>query len=289
MNERVIWLDAPLGTDVARVGNKTAHLGALAAEFPVPPGFCLTTSAYADWNAQSNKDELPPDLQTLVAQAYSELASRIGVAEPRVAVRSSGIDEDSHGSSFAGQYETILNISGIASLHKAIAHCWQSAASLRVQHYRNRQGHGDHEDQLAVLVQTMVPSDVSSVVFSVNPIQRDRNQIVINATWGLGESLVGGTVTPDTYIVDKANLNVLERTLAEKERMTVSTADGVREVPVPRPMRRKAALSDAQTQEMAALARTLENRLGKPVDLECAYHNGKLYLLQCRPVTTLDK
>lgn len=289
MNERLIWLDVPEGREVARVGNKAAHLSALAADFPVPPGFCLTTLAFTQWNAQPNKDILPAGLEELVSQAYAELASRIGVPEPRVAVRSSGVDEDSHGSSFAGQYETLLNISGAASVHKAILHCWQSAASLRVQNYRNRQGHGDHEDQLAVLVQTMVPADISMVVFSVNPIQKDRSQVVINATWGLGESLVGGTVTPDTYTINKGDLSLHERVLAEKERMTVMTETGVSEVPVPRPMRRMPSLSLGQAQELATLARTLEERMGRPVDLECAFHKGKLYLLQCRPVTTLDK
>jgi len=132
-----------------------------------------------------------------------------------------------------------------------------------------------------------VPSDVSAVMFSANPVTLDRGEIVINASWGLGESIVGGTVTPDMISIRKSDLAVVSYDVAEKRRMTVSVPGGTEEVDVPAFLRRRAALETPQLREMALLALSLEDRHQWPVDVECAYHGGKLYLLQCRPVTTL--
>ena len=141
--------------------------------------------------------------------------------------------------------------------------------------------------QLAVLVQQLVASDVSAVVFSANPITGSRDEIVINASWGLGESIVGGTVTPDTFIVRKSDLAVRERVIADKQRMSVSAPRGTREMDVPRFLRKEACLNDEHVVEIAKLARTLEGTMKHPVDVEAAYAGGELYLLQCRPITTL--
>ena len=142
---------------------------------------------------------------------------------------------------------------------------------------------------MALLIQQLVPADVSAVVFSANPVNGNREEAVINASWGLGESIVGGTVTPDTYIVRKSDLTVVDRQISEKLQMTVSVPGGTNEVGVPRFMRSQPALNDAQTVEMAAMASDLEKKLGWPVDIECAIHKGQLCLLQCRPITTLDQ
>ena len=141
--------------------------------------------------------------------------------------------------------------------------------------------------RLAVLVQQLVPSDVSAVMFTANPVSGNRDEIVINASWGLGESVVGGTVTPDTIVVRKSDLAILSCQVAEKRRMTVSIPGGTREVEVPKFLRAKAALEDMQILEMAHLGLSLEARHQWPVDVECAYHEQDLYLLQCRPITTL--
>lgn len=286
--EELIWLDRPAGRDVAQTGSKAANLSRLAGDFPVPPGFCLTTAAFAKWCAGPAPGELLPSLKQALLAAYNRLAERLQTPEPRVAVRSSGVDEDGQGTSFAGQYETFLNIVGTEALSRAVVRCWESAKSARVQSYRELKGEARAEDRMAVLIQAMVPADVSAVVFSVDPVNQNQNEILINATWGLGESLVGGTVTPDSYRLSKSELSVTERSIAEKQRMTIQTDGGVSEVTVPRPMQRQATLSDIQAIEMARLARVLEERMGWPVDLECAYHAGKIYLLQCRPVTTLS-
>ena len=141
--------------------------------------------------------------------------------------------------------------------------------------------------RLAVLVQQLVASDVSAVVFSANPVTGNRDEVLINASWGLGESIVGGIVTPDAFVVRKSDLAVINRTITYKGRMTVSVPGGTREVDVPRFLRSEASLSDEQAAEMAQLAIMLESTMEHPVDVECAYATGELYLLQCRPITTL--
>ncbi|HLE28635.1 MAG TPA: PEP/pyruvate-binding domain-containing protein, partial [Anaerolineales bacterium] len=127
----------------------------------------------------------------------------------------------------------------------------------------------------------------SAVVFSANPVTGNRDEVMINASWGLGESIVGGTVTPDTFIVRKSDLAVINRVIADKQHMTVSAPGGTREVDVPRFLRNAASLTDEQVVEMAKLALTLEVTMEHPVDVEGAYAGGELYLLQCRPITTL--
>ncbi len=154
--------------------------------------------------------------------------------------------------------------------------------------YRRRQGLSAEESKIAVLVQQLVPADVSAIVFGANPVTGNLHEIVVNASWGLGESVVGGTVTPDTYVVHKKDVSVASRQISEKLRMTVSIPGGTREVDVPRFLRTQPAINDDQAIEMANLAIDLEETMGWPVDIECAYHGGRLYLLQCRPVTTLD-
>jgi len=133
----------------------------------------------------------------------------------------------------------------------------------------------------------LIPADVSAVVFSANPVTGSQDEVVINASWGLGESIVSGTVTPDTYVMRKADLTVVNRQIAEKRHMTVPTPGGTREVEVPRFLRTQPTLDDHQATEIAWLAVALETKLGWAVDIECAYHAGRLYLLQCRPITTL--
>jgi pyruvate,water dikinase len=140
---------------------------------------------------------------------------------------------------------------------------------------------------LAVLVQQLVPADAAAVVFSANPVTGSRHEVVINASWGLGESLVSGTVTPDTYVVRKSDLAVMTRDIAEKRRMTGLACAGTQEVPVPRQQQKVPSIDDAQIVELARLSMALEATMGWPVDIECAYQGRALHLLQCRPITTL--
>jgi pyruvate,water dikinase len=140
---------------------------------------------------------------------------------------------------------------------------------------------------VAVLVQALVAADVSAVVFSAHPVTGDRGEIVVTASWGLGESIVGGTVTPDTWTVRKADLAIRDVSIGEKARMTVAAPGGARDVDTPRFLRAQPALAEARVRELARLALALEAWAGWPVDLECAYRGDALALLQCRPITTL--
>ena len=140
---------------------------------------------------------------------------------------------------------------------------------------------------LAVLVQRQVLADSSAVVFSVNPVNGRLDEIVINASYGLGESVVGGTTTPDTFVVRKDDLEIISRTIGEKRLMTVPVPGGTRELETPALLRGRQSITDEQVIEMAELALRLETATGAPVDVECAVHGGSLYLLQSRPITTL--
>jgi pyruvate,water dikinase len=290
----LLWLGQPACNDVTLVGGKVANLSRLATDYTtrVPAGFCLTTSAFREW--EPDVATLPPTIYKLLATAYDALVEQCG--DPKVAVRSSAVDEDGPNLSFAGQYETYLNLSGVEAVAQAVVRCWASAHSARVEAYRRQRvepnrdiRQAGRDIRLAVLVQQLVVADMSAVVFSANPVSGKRDEIVINATWGLGESLVGGTVTPDTYVVRQSDLTLIKRQIATKQRMTVLLPNGTREVCVPRLMSKQPAISDAQAVDMAQLALTLETRMGWPVDLECAYRAQKLYLLQCRPITTLGQ
>jgi pyruvate,water dikinase len=276
----LLWLGDPKSFDVALVGGKAANLSRLARMYHrVPDGFSLPVTVM---------DEAHPlDLRDEIIAAISDLIACHSLPDFIAAVRSSAVDEDGATASFAGQHETYLNIVGADAILQAVTRCWESARSERALEYRRRQGLSVERLQLAVLVQQLVASDVSAVVFSSNPVTGSRDEVMINASWGLGESIVGGTVTPDTFLVRKSDLAVLDRAIAHKQRMTVSVPGGTREVDMPRFLRSAASLNDAQVIEMAELALTLEATMQRPVDVECAYANGMLYLLQCRPITTL--
>jgi phosphoenolpyruvate synthase/pyruvate phosphate dikinase len=284
----LLWLGHPDAHDPALVGGKAANLSRLAARYRVPAGFCLTTAAFDQASALIDRhpDVLPPALADALAAAYQALAARDGVAEPRVAVRSSAADEDGSAASFAGQHATYLNVASMGAIASAVRRCWESARAERAAAYRRQHGLASERVRLAILVQRMVAADVSAVLFSANPLTGSADEVVINASWGLGESLVGGTVTPDTYVARKADRALVVRQIAEKQRMTVAIPGGTQEVDVPRLLRAQTALDDAQLAELVQLACALEAQLGWPVDVECAYHAGKLYLLQCRPITT---
>ena len=276
----LLWLGDPKSFDVALVGGKAANLSRLARLYHrVPDGFCIPVTVM---------DKVHPlDLRDEIIASISDLMVCHSLPDFIAAVRSSAVDEDGATASFAGQHETYLNIIGADEILQAIIRCWESARSERALEYRRQQGLSMKHPQLAVLVQQLIASDVSAVVFSANPVTGNRDEVLINASWGLGESIVGGTVTPDTFAVRKSDMQITQRMIADKELMTVSAPKGTHEVEVPRFLRNEASLNDEQVIEMAKLATTLETTMEHPVDIECAYASGDLYLLQCRPITTL--
>ena len=180
----------------AIVGGKAASLSRLASIHTVPHGFAIPA-------LPAVSDSMPALLVPLIRHAYRALGERCGGMEPPVAVRSSAVDEDGMDASFAGQHDTYLNIRGAEAVVAAVLRCAQSAASYEALAYRQQRGLSVDDLRIAVLVQQLVPSEVSAVVFSANPVTGSRDEVMINSNWGLGESIVGGTATPDTFIVRK--------------------------------------------------------------------------------------
>ena len=284
VSSSMVWLGDAASHDPKIVGPKAAHLSQLAARFQVPPGFCLSADMYRQAGPSGL---LSADLRSEVVSAYAQLADQSGLPDPPVAVRSSAVDEDGPLASFAGQHETLLNIVGDEALVEAIEHSWASARTQQALAYRDRHGLAVEDIGLAVLVQQLVRSDVSGVMFSANPVNGRRDELIVSASWGLGESIVGGTVTPDSWVLRKLSHEVVEERLGDKRQMTVITGDGTREVDVPRFLRSQPSLSEEQVLEVARLGERLESLKGWPVDIEFAFAGGKLFLLQCRPITTL--
>lgn len=263
------------------VGGKAAALSILAADFAVPPGFCLPVG----WGSEESLAPGRPERAALMT-AYAGLGDP-GAGEPTVAVRSSATDEDGEEASFAGQHESFLNVRGEEQLLEAIRGCWESGRSERASAYRQAQGLRELQAPLPVLVQRLVLADASAVVFTANPLTGRRDEVVVNASWGLGESIVGGSVTPDAFVLRRPGLEIVGRQIAPKRRMTVAVPGGTREVGVPPGLRSRPSVDDGQVAAMATLALALEARFGRPQDIECCWAGGELFLLQSRPVTVL--
>lgn len=272
-----------LGTDECHrhdlVGGKAASLSRWAARYTVPPGFAIAA-------LPCSIPELPGDIAQAIGGAYRRLTRERATDALPVAVRSSALDEDGASASFAGQHDTYLNIRGTDAVLDAVHRCVRSAASTEAVAYRTQRGLSADDVRIGVLVQELVPADVSAVAFSMNPLSGSRDEIMINANWGLGESIVGGTATPDTFVVAKDASRVLWREVACKDRMTVLRTHGTEDTDVGDELKRAPSLTDHQIAQIAKLACGLEEASGFPVDIECAFAADVLYLLQCRPITT---
>lgn len=312
-----IAFGAPEGTDLNLVGGKGANLGRLTqGGFDVPPGFVVSTAAYAahieslkeriasalssidygDANALEEsvqrirswivEVDMPSTIAEQILEGYAAMGDRIFVA-----VRSSGTAEDLEGASFAGLHDTYLDIRGRECLIDAVKRCWASLWTARAVSYRKTQGFNQFPS-IAVVVQTMVESEVSGVMFTGNPINTATDQILINASWGLGEAIVSGIVTPDEYIVRHKTLKVLERTLGTKLVMTVrnpETGVGTVEKSVSEAQSKAFTFDDEHVARLADLGRRIQRAYDDfPQDIEWAYADGKFFVLQARPVTGVE-
>ncbi|RVX38231.1 pyruvate,water dikinase [Nonomuraea polychroma] len=272
-------LVAPLSAfgrdDLAIAGGKGANLGELVRNgFPVPGGFVVTTHAY-DLVAQGRTTaDMPDELRRTILDAYAELGGG------PVAVRSSATAEDLPGAAFAGQQDTYLNVVGDEALLDAVRRCWGSLWTDRAVAYRARLGIEDVS--IAVVVQCMVEADTAGVMFTANPVSGDRTQLVIDASSGLGEAVVSGLVTPDHYVVDADG--GVEFTAGRREVVIRGKAGGgvTRETGVT-----GERLPDAVVGELAALGRRVADLFGRPQDIEWAWADGRVHLLQARPMTAL--
>lgn len=261
--------------DADAVGGKGLSLGLLAAVgLPVPPGFCLTTAAHRRLRGRPLAHD--PDLVHRLQQACAALG------DGPVAVRSSATGEDGAVFSFAGQQDTLLGVVGTDAIRAAIETCWASLDNERAVAYRRQQGVRDDGLAMAVVVQRLVPAEVAGVLFTRDPLDPSGRQMLVEASWGLGETVVSGRVTPDRYHLDRDTGKVIDRHVAEKKLMRMP--HGEEAVPLDRQTQR--CLDDGQLVALAELGRRVEAFYGQPRDVEWAYAGGRFWLLQARPITT---
>jgi pyruvate,water dikinase len=313
----VLWLDDVGSDDLGAVGGKGASLGELTgAGLPVPPGFVVTAGTYRSFIEDTGIDEelfsavdvdsddsealaaaseqaeeliletpIPDDLRAEILEAYDGLDD----GKAFVAVRSSATAEDLPDASFAGQQETFLNITR-DDLVQRVKECWASLFTQRAIYYRENQGFDHDIVDIAVVVQKMVDAEKSGVMFTSHPSTGDP-EIIIEAAWGLGEAVVSGSVSPDNYVVDRDTAQTVEVTVADKKTMMEKdpqTGETV-EIDVPEEKRNRQVLGDEEIERLVELGRQVENHYGNPQDVEWAIVDGKVYMLQSRPITTIDE
>lgn len=316
--------------DVGVVGGKGANLGELTQMgIDVPPGFCVTAGAYDEFIDYANLDEVVkllmegldvedvdelqrvgeqirdrinngdiyPPLEEEIIKAYREFSKEIGLENPEVAVRSSATAEDLPDASFAGQQDTYLHIHGEKELVEYVRRCWASLWTSRAIYYREKQNYDHFEVSLSVVVQKMVNSEKSGVMFTANPINNNRNEMMINASWGLGEAVVSGTVTPDEYTINKKDGSIIEENIATKNSMVVKAKSGIgtEEVSIKDVLGEEYVERECLTKdELNTLiedGKKIENLYGSVQDIEWGIDvdTKKLYILQSRPITTLTE
>ena len=230
---------------------------------------------------------IPEDISTYIIEAYNQLSQRVGEDEADVAIRSSATAEDLPEASFAGQQDTFLHVQGLENVIEYVRKCWASLFEARAIFYREENNFEHSQVYIAVVVQQMVDSDKAGVMFTVNP-STGENIALIEGSWGLGESVVSGSVTPDNYAVDKETNEVLNVTISDKKTMFTNEEGGTSiQVEVPEELRKERVLSDDELIELVEMAKRVEGHYGKPQDTEWAFHDGNLFLLQSRPITTL--
>jgi pyruvate,water dikinase len=308
--------------DIDIAGGKGANLGELTRSgIPVPPGFVITAKAYQkfmDGTGINNKvldllksidvnnskelddvadkiksiitsTEIPHELQTVIVEAYNALSVEINVDEADVAVRSSATAEDLPEASFAGQQDTYLHIKGIDYVLKYVRKCWASLFEARAIFYREENNFDHSKVYIAVIIQKMVNSDKAGVMFTVNP-STGEDVALIEGSWGLGEAVVSGVVTPDTYYVDKKTNKILNVSVADKKTRFIKDKEGdTIQDDVPEYLRKERTLSDDELIELNEIGKKIQSHYGSPQDIEWAFSNHQLYMLQSRPITTLNE
>jgi pyruvate,water dikinase len=237
-----------------------------------------------------NGTEIPDDIKILIIEAYNALCHRIGKENALVAVRSSATAEDLPEASFAGQQETYLNVQGEDDLINYVRKCWASLFEARAIFYREENNFEHSKVYIAVVVQEMVEAEKAGVMFTVHP-STGEEKILIEAAWGLGEAVVSGTVTPDTIWVDKANGQVLDYQVSEKNIMFQKDPDTGRtvKIPVPDDLKNKKVLNTEEIAQLTELGKRIHEHYDFPQDTEWAIESGNVFMVQSRPVTTLDK
>ena len=316
--------------DISLVGGKGANLGELTQKgVNVPPGFCVTATAYSDFiekrdlNKKINsitdcidyentaelqmksqqirslieKTDMLESVEKEIREAYNQFSQLVGVNDPDVAIRSSATAEDLPEASFAGQQDTYLEICGVNEVIKHVKKCWASLWTARAIYYRENQGFDHFDVSLSAVVQKMVNSEKAGVLFTANPVTNNHNEIMINASWGLGEAVVSGIVTPDEYLVDKKTLAINEKQIATKNVLIVKNKEAVGAVEVAvkdylgYEQVTSQCLVDEEINNLCTSSLKIEEIYNAPQDIEWALDNDtkELYILQARPITTLKE
>jgi pyruvate,water dikinase len=314
----ILWLEEIRKEDISSVGGKGASLGEMASiGLPVPPAFVVTAQAFRRFLVETGLDQkifkvsenidvennavlekAADTIKTLVIKAKMPVAlkddikasyKKMSQNDLIVAVRSSATAEDLPDASFAGQQETYLNIKGEAALISAVQNCWASLYGARAIYYRAKQGFEEHTVNIAVVVQQLVHSEKAGVMFTSHPISGDPITI-IEGSWGLGEAVVSGSVSPDHYIFDQRTESVGEKTIANKKVEIIPDGSHGTKLVAVDPARQDAqVLSDAEIAKLAMYGKIAENHYGIPQDVEWGIVAGTIYILQSRPITTIGK
>ncbi len=307
--------------DLGIAGGKGANLGELTqAGIPVPPGFVVTSKTYdkfmrdtgifskvmdildqVDINNTKELQEaaeeikaiiietpIPDGISTYITEAYNQLSERVGEEDGAdVAIRSSATAEDLPEASFAGQQDTFLHVQGLDNVIEYVRKCWASLFEARAIFYREENNFEHSKVYIAVVVQKMAFADKAGVMFTVNPSTGEEIAL-IEGSWGLGEAVVSGDVTPDNYQVDKKNNEIVNVTISDKKVMYTNDEDGTSvKIEVPEEKRKERVLSDDELIQLTEMGKTVQAHYGEPMDTEWAFEKDMLFLLQARPITTL--
>lgn len=299
--------------DANIAGGKGASLGEMTkVKLPVPPGFVVVADAFDQFLRETHLDveveailakvvpdkissvenaskkirdlildaEFPQDIKKEILSEFKKLGAKL------VAVRSSATAEDGAIASWAGELETYLNVTD-KNLFEEVKKCWSSLFTPRAIFYRWEKNLQDHKVSVAVVIQKMVQSEISGITFTVHPVTQDHNQMVIEAGYGLGEAIVGGMITPDTYVIDKSKGIIEDRNISQQEMMIVRSEKGTEEKKVAKKMQEKQKMADKKIMELSEICLAIEKHYGFPCDIEWAFEGSKFYITQSRPITTL--
>ncbi len=299
--------------DANIAGGKGASLGEMTqAGISIPPGFIILASAFDKFLKQTdlnieidsiikkvnhedinsvekasikirdliNDKTIPENIEKEIQKEFNKLNTKY------VAVRSSATAEDSSIASWAGELETYLNITR-KDLLESVKKCWSSLFTPRAIFYRFEKKLNSQKISVAVVIQKMVQSEVSGICFTVHPVTEDRNQVVIEAGYGLGEAIVGGKITPDAYVIDKRNNTILDINISKQKTMITKTSKGTTKIKVLTSKQNKQKLTNKQIIKLTEICKKIEEHYKSPQDIEWAIENNKIYITQSRPITTL--
>jgi len=314
--ETIKWAQDVNKKDIGTVGGKGANLGEmLKNDFPVPPAFIVTADAFwsfleetktkdsvfsvlrnVDVNDSDDLEKKSEEIKKIITGANIPWTTEVDILDAYrkldngfVAVRSSATAEDLPEASFAGQQETFLNVKGEQTLLESVKQCWASLYTSRAIFYREKQGFKHEDVRLAVVVQKMVDADVSGVMFTSDPIT-GKPKVLIEAGYGLGETIVGGKITPDTYVVDQNTFEIEDKNISVQKIKYVKGEEGkTTEVEIEEGQQDKQKMSDDDIVKLAGIGKRIEQHYNEPMDVEWCMENNEIYIVQARPVTTIKK